>query len=407
MYGDVLYTSTLVSSALTHQHCTWIVRYSSLNSQLKCECLPLYLHYHQISFLWIVAVRVWSWWTLLKQGFNLNLAIYYCSLKVMHRSCRYPVLTLVTSLFGEEMSQGSASKSCTAAWRSWTAWSSVFILAGWRSTYFLWRCWHLRFSCTTAFTLAMFFCISFCCKQLLLIVLKLHPHLSLIKIPRDTTSSKEWANIWSPDKKTKPSSLSIMKLKGRTMKSTLMAPKWTREGGGAAAVINRHFLNGETTCCHLPKRLPDNSTIFAAEDTAITLALDYYQHMTPIRHDVVVYSDSMFCLQVIEGDDTENPFICHIMNLLWLLSDKGTHVRFYWIPSHCGIGGNESVDQLANETFDHDTDPLTNALYADLKFWSTPISSSWFKSNGRDLYLLKPTLGHLRNSSISPELRRS
>ena len=34
---------------------------------------------------------------------------------------------------------------------------------------------------------------------------------------------------------------------------------------GAAAVINRHLQNGETTCRQLSKRLPDNSTIFAAE----------------------------------------------------------------------------------------------------------------------------------------------
>ena len=30
---------------------------------------------------------------------------------------------------------------------------------------------------------------------------------------------------------------------------------------GAAAVINRHFQNGETTCHQLSKRLPDNSKI--------------------------------------------------------------------------------------------------------------------------------------------------
>ena len=106
---------------------------------------------------------------------------------------------------------------------------------------------------------------------------------------------------------------------------------------GAAAVINRHVQNGEITCRCLSKRLPDNSTSFAAEATAITLALDYYRHMEPVRHDVVVYSDSMSCLQAIEGEDTENPLICCIMNLLWLLSDKGTHVRLCWIPSHCGI----------------------------------------------------------------------
>ena len=52
---------------------------------------------------------------------------------------------------------------------------------------------------------------------------------------------------------------------------------------GAAAVINRHFQNGETTCRQLSKRLPDNNTIFAAEATAISLALNYYQHMGPAR----------------------------------------------------------------------------------------------------------------------------
>ena len=62
---------------------------------------------------------------------------------------------------------------------------------------------------------------------------------------------------------------------------------------GAAAVINRHFQNGKTTCRQLSKRLPNNSTIFAAEATAITLALNYYQYMDPVKHDIVVHSDSM------------------------------------------------------------------------------------------------------------------
>ena len=133
------------------------------------------------------------------------------------------------------------------------------------------------------------------------------------------------------------------------------------------AVINHHFQNGETTCRQLSKRLPDNSTMFAAEATAISLALNYYQHMGPVHHDVVVYPDSMSCLQAMEGEDTENPFICHIMNLLWSLSDKGTHVRFCWVPSHCGIDGNERVDQLAKETLDQDIDPLASVHYADMK----------------------------------------
>ena len=74
---------------------------------------------------------------------------------------------------------------------------------------------------------------------------------------------------------------------------------------GAAAVINRHFQDGETTCRQLCIRLPDNSTIFAAEATAISLALNYNQHMGPVHHDIVVHSDSMSCLQAIEDEDTD------------------------------------------------------------------------------------------------------
>ena len=45
-------------------------------------------------------------------------------------------------------------------------------------------------------------------------------------------------------------------------------------------------------------------------------------------------------LTTAETEDTDNHLICHIMNLLRLLSDKGSRLRFCWIPSHCGIEGN-------------------------------------------------------------------
>ena len=168
---------------------------------------------------------------------------------------------------------------------------------------------------------------------------------------------------------------------------------------GAAAVINRHFQNGETTCRQLSKKLPDNSIIFTAEATAISLALTYYQHIGPMHYDVVVYSDSMSCLQAIEGEDTENPFICHIMNLLRLLSDKGTHVRFCSIPSHCDIEGNERVDQLAKETHDQDIDSLASIHYTDMKQLVNSYIQKWGQTkwdvavHGRDLYIVKPTFG--------------
>ena len=58
------------------------------------------------------------------------------------------------------------------------------------------------------------------------------------------------------------------------------------EGVGVVVVINHHFGNGEITCCQLSKRLPENSTIIAAEATDITLAMSYYRHMGLVHHDV-------------------------------------------------------------------------------------------------------------------------
>ena len=51
-----------------------------------------------------------------------------------------------------------------------------------------------------------------------------------ITIPRNTTSLKGWANVWSPDKEPRLISMSIVKHKDHT-KSTLMVPKWMRDLG--------------------------------------------------------------------------------------------------------------------------------------------------------------------------------
>ena len=72
---------------------------------------------------------------------------------------------------------------------------------------------------------------------------------------------------------------------------------------------------------------------------------------------------------------------------------------FCWVPRLCGIEGNEIVDQLAKETLDHDIDPLATVHYADLKpvvnsYIQQEVQIKWGVSiHGRNLYLLKPTLG--------------
>ena len=90
-------------------------------------------------------------------------------------------------------------------------------------------------------------------------------------------------------------------------------------------------------------------------------------------------------------------------------------------PSHCGIDGNETVVQPAKETLDQDIEPLSSVHYTDMKslvnsyiqklfkpigiyetagqllhpaYIQKLVQTKWEVSvHGRDLYLVKPTLG--------------
>ena len=86
------------------------------------------------------------------------------------------------------------------------------------------------------------------------------------------------------------------------------------------------------------------------------------------------------------------------LNLLWKLNDKGTHVKFCWIPSHCGIEGNEAADKLAKESLGLNIDALLGINHADLKpqvnaYVQQLTQVKWdVEVHGRDLYLLKANL---------------
>ena len=71
-----------------------------------------------------------------------------------------------------------------------------------------------------------------------------------ITIPRDTTSLKEWANVWSLEKKPKLTSMSIMKHKDHMMKFTQIAPKWMREWGQrqSSTAISRMVRQPAANC---------------------------------------------------------------------------------------------------------------------------------------------------------------
>ena len=101
--------------------------------------------------------------------------------------------------------------------------------------------------------------------------------------------------------------------------------------------------------------------------------------------------------------NTRNPIPCTYFYLPYhepaLVTEwQGHTFHLCWIPSHCGIEGNEKVNQLAKEAIDQDIDALASVHYTDMK----PLVNSYIQKlvqtrwdvavHGRDLYLGKPTL---------------
>ena len=80
---------------------------------------------------------------------------------------------------------------------------------------------------------------------------------------------------------------------------------------------------------------------------AIKKALQSIQLSTNSNRKFVIFCDSKSVLDSISIQETKNPIMISILDILQELQKKGFVIRFCWIPSHIGILGNEKADQLA------------------------------------------------------------
>ena len=136
-------------------------------------------------------------------------------------------------------------------------------------------------------------------------------------------------------------------------------------------------------------RLPDHSSIFSAEAKAILDSLKYVKvsHLSKF----IIYSDSLSLLQSIQGFDSKNPYICKIYEQLNIIHTKNKIVRFCWVPSHCGIPGNERADVAAKAALNKtesailipasDFKPKINQYILNIwqQYWSTQKHNKLFE----------------------------
>ena len=144
-------------------------------------------------------------------------------------------------------------------------------------------------------------------------------------------------------------------------------------------------------------RLTDNITIFAAELTAIKLAVHWVSSaLSNSVTAVTIFSDSLSSLNAIEtGKSACRPKL--LQEVLEIVSNITTKITFVWIPSHIGLLGNEIVDKLANSGIDRATVDVAiplgigEAMQLAESFVYKQWQNSWTNgSTGRQYYKIEP-----------------
>ncbi len=95
------------------------------------------------------------------------------------------------------------------------------------------------------------------------------------------------------------------------------------------------------------KRISDDCSVYAAELQAIIMALAWAIEARVLN--IAIFSDSLSGLQSIQsGLSKSRPnLLLEIRQLLYKLNSVDGNITFAWIPSHVGVGGNETVDEEA------------------------------------------------------------
>ena len=126
-----------------------------------------------------------------------------------------------------------------------------------------------------------------------------------------------------------------------------------RNGGGGVHV---KYANGQTE--NHSFSTGKNSTNYRAEASAILFAAKTLNHSEHISDSTVILTDCKSVLQSLMSSE-ENQILRDTNCELHSLQQK-TSLTLQWIPSHCGIAGNEKADKLSKSgsTMNQESNPV-------------------------------------------------
>ena len=124
-----------------------------------------------------------------------------------------------------------------------------------------------------------------------------------------------------------------------------------RSNGGAAFIAKRKTEEGWKTCKVERMAAGEICSSFQAEMRAIESALKWLHNKKESWSRSKIVTDSQSSLESIKRRDVVGR--CELKDAVeeWLerLESPRHTILFEWVPSHCGVGGNEEVDREAAE----------------------------------------------------------
>ena len=127
-------------------------------------------------------------------------------------------------------------------------------------------------------------------------------------------------------------------------------------------------------------RLNNEVSIFTAELFAILLAVEWVEEVKPLH--TCNFSDCLSAIQAISKPFPQHKIVCDIRHTINNIRHQGNIVNFEWIPSHCGIHGNEIADQIAKSaTHKNNIDHCIPLLDSEIKhILKEQIKEKWDKT---------------------------
>ena len=140
----------------------------------------------------------------------------------------------------------------------------------------------------------------------------------------------------------KQSSLDLINLKWKTQLHIYTDGSKDPQSGTSAAAFWVPALHIKKA-----KRLNNHTSSYRAELAAIMLALTWLED-ADLHSGAVIFSDSLSSLLAIKQQKEEH-FVLEIIIKVTHLYFRNINICLEWIPSHCGIMGNEIADLNAKQ----------------------------------------------------------